>query len=100
MRMYLGAEQDERPDLYAAASPMKYVSAGDPPFLIMQGEEDDYVPPEQAERLTEALRLEKVSAVLLTLPETGHQMPALNSPAGIAMMRAILGFLAKIPTEK
>jgi len=94
MRMYLGAEQDERPDLYAAASPITFVSAGDPPFLIVHGEKDDYVPQAQAIRLTEALRAKKVPAKLLTLPEIGHELPALNAPAGIATLRLMLNFLS------
>jgi acetyl esterase/lipase len=101
MRMYLGAGQDERPELYAAASPLTYVSTGDPPFLLVHGEEDEYVPPAQSARMVEGLRAKKVAAALLTLAGIGHELPALNTMAGITMMRAVLDFLAnpraKIP---
>jgi len=104
LRIYLGAERDARPDLYAAASPITYVAAGDPPFLVIHGEADEYVPPAQAARLVAALRAKGASATLLTLPGVGHAAPSLTAPAGNLSMRAMLAFLAdpraKISLEK
>ncbi|MHB0935435.1 MAG: alpha/beta hydrolase fold domain-containing protein [Armatimonadota bacterium] len=94
MRMYLGAEREEKPELYAAASPITHVSAADPPFLVIAGEKDDYLPPAQATRMTAALKAKAVPAHLLLLPEAGHEPPSLTSPEGVAMLRAMQAFLA------
>ena len=39
-----------------AASPVTYVGPDEPPFLIMQGDEDRVVPPDQSEELADRLR--------------------------------------------
>ncbi len=54
------------------ASPLTYVDAGDPPFLILHGEADDMVPIEQSERLAEALRRAGVEVTFIRLPNAGH----------------------------
>jgi len=38
------------------ASPVTYVTGDDPPFLIIQGDSDKTVPPEQSELLYERLK--------------------------------------------
>jgi acetyl esterase/lipase len=54
------------PDLTkaAAASPIHYVSKGDPPFLIIHGEDDATVPVDQAESLAAALKAAGVETTL------------------------------------
>ena len=94
MRMYLHAEREDHPERYAAASPITHVSADDPPFLVIAGRKDDYVPPAQATRMVDALREKDVPARLLLLPDTGHEPPALTSPDGTAMLHALQAFLA------
>ena len=93
MQMYLGAEQDVRPDLYAVASPITHITPDDPPFLIMHGEADPYVPPSQSTSMAEALRRQGVPVELLLLPRLGHEVPALNSPVGIVLMNILRNFL-------
>jgi acetyl esterase/lipase len=45
---YLGSAIGEVPDLVAATNPITYVSADDPPFLIVHGDQDQIVPPHQS----------------------------------------------------
>lgn len=99
MEMYLGAEREEHPEQYAAASPITHVSADDPPFLVIAGGNDDYLPPTQASRMVDALHGKGVPARLLMLPKAGHEPPSLTSPEGAAMLRAIQAFLAE-PHDK
>ena len=51
----LGGPISENADLAARANPIKYLSANDPPFLIMHGDADPLVPPSQSEALHQAL---------------------------------------------
>ena len=47
---------DELPQALLEASPVHYVSSGDPPFLIIHGDEDTIVYPQQSQELYAALR--------------------------------------------
>ena len=55
-----------------ASSPVTYVSADDPPFLILQGLEDKIVPPEQSQLLYDRLKAAGVPAYLTTIQNAGH----------------------------
>ena len=54
-----------------AASPITYVSKDDPPFLIIQGENDFSVPASQGELLAAALKAAGVETTLEITPQ-GH----------------------------
>ncbi|RLC60992.1 MAG: hypothetical protein DRI48_11265, partial [Chloroflexi bacterium] len=56
----------------AWASPLTYVDADDPPFLIIHGEADDMVPIGQSERLAAALQEAGVDVTFICLPGIGH----------------------------
>ena len=47
----LGAPAQEVPDRAAEASPISHVRAGAPPFLLLHGAADRFIPPVQSERL-------------------------------------------------
>ena len=70
----------EKSELAERASPVEYVSADDPPFLILHGAEDRVVPLDQSERLHAALRKAGVASTLKKLPDTGHGGGAFNKP--------------------
>lgn len=55
-----------------AASPLSYVSADDPPFLIMHGDRDRRVPVGQSEKLYAELCRKGVPATLLIAQGEGH----------------------------
>ena len=52
----VGGTPEEKPELYAAASPLTYVTADDPPVLILHEEGGVIVPTEQADMLDAKLR--------------------------------------------
>ena len=45
---FLGGPPDEKQEAARAASPITYVSSGDPPMLLIQGTKDPLVPYDQA----------------------------------------------------
>jgi dipeptidyl aminopeptidase/acylaminoacyl peptidase len=72
MRDLLGATREQNPALYRAASPLFDVSARSAPTLIIQGMDDPLVPPEQSERLADALHAAGVETVLALMYKQGH----------------------------
>jgi acetyl esterase/lipase len=54
------------------ASPLTYVSGDDPPFLINQGRQDQFLPYMQSRQLFETLRTHDVEATLYELHDLGH----------------------------
>ncbi len=64
----------------AQATPLTYVDANDPPFLIMHGEADGMVPIEQGELLADALQAAGVEVTFIRLPNAGHGYWGPNEP--------------------
>jgi acetyl esterase/lipase len=67
-----GAPPAERPDAARAASPVSWVSADDPPFLIFHGTDDGTVPFAQSESLAAALRSAGASVTFVRVEGGGH----------------------------
>ena len=76
--------------LYRDASPIQYVSADDPPTLLVHGDADEAVPLPQSEALAAKLRAANVPVEVITVPGGGHgaQFPGkrADSPDYIAAM--------------
>ena len=53
-------------------SPLTYVSAGDPPFLIVQGDKDTVVPESQSQALYDKLQAAGVSSTLVIVKNAEH----------------------------
>jgi dipeptidyl aminopeptidase/acylaminoacyl peptidase len=70
-RLIGGAVLEHR-DLARQASPVAFVSADDPPFLIAHGDKDMTVPYHQSVELAEALRGAGVDVTLITIEGGGH----------------------------
>jgi acetyl esterase/lipase len=64
--------------MLASASPVTYVSPGDPPFLIIHGEKDSVISPQQSILLYKRLILFNVPAKLILVANAGHGL----SPVG------------------
>lgn len=60
------------PDRVRAASPLTYVSAADPPIMILHGNSDPLVPHNQGEQLYMALNKACRDAIFISLPKAGH----------------------------
>ena len=72
IRQFLGARPADAPALYEDASPVSHVSAGDPPFLIVQGSADPLVVPSQSRELAAKLTDAGVPNRLVIVPGAGH----------------------------
>jgi arylsulfatase len=68
----LGGIVRDRPELARQASALHLVSADDPPFLILHGDQDEQVPLDQSQRLDAALKAAGVVSTLVVLPGAGH----------------------------
>ncbi|HEY4327129.1 MAG TPA: alpha/beta hydrolase [Mucilaginibacter sp.] len=70
--LLLGATVTDRPDLAKRASPITYIDKNDPPFLIVQGEKDQSVNPQQSISLSEKLKAVGVKNELIIVPGAPH----------------------------
>lgn len=83
---------------FAAASPITYVTADDPPFLLIQGDRDELVPTEQAQLMYDRLVQANVPAQLVIVENGRH---SLTAPDGSAkpnvgeINQILLDFLVK-----
>jgi acetyl esterase/lipase len=68
----LGCTIQTCPDKVRAASPLQYVSAADPPIMILHGQSDQLVPHNQGESLYMALNKACKDAVFISLPKGRH----------------------------
>ena len=60
------------PDKVQAASPLRYVTAADPPIMILHGNSDPLVPHNQGEQLYMALNKACRDAIFISLPKAPH----------------------------
>ena len=70
--LLIGAAPLDRPDLAKAASPVTYVDKNDPPFLIIHGEKDELVSPNQSRLLGSWLKLAGVPKELIIVMDAPH----------------------------
>jgi dipeptidyl aminopeptidase/acylaminoacyl peptidase len=61
-----------RRDLYVERSPIHHVDGFDRPLIVLQGLEDEVVPPNQAEMIVNALRAKKVPVAYVTFEGEQH----------------------------
>lgn len=83
----------DAPEL-VAASPVTYVTSDDPPFLILQGDKDPYVPVNQADALHTALTQAGVPSTLVVVENGDHGLQGVDaSPTQEQISAMILEFL-------
>jgi acetyl esterase/lipase len=75
-----GGPVTEHKDLAKQASPVTFATSDDPPFLIMQGDQDNLVPLRQSELLHEALKKAGVESTLYVVKGGGHGRPGFDTP--------------------
>jgi acetyl esterase/lipase len=76
----IGGAVLENKDKAERASPVTFISKEDPPFLIIHGDKDPTVAPQQSELLHAALKRAGVPSEHHVLPGAGHGGPAFNAP--------------------
>ncbi len=72
LKTFMGGGYADMPEVYREASPITYVSADDPPVLMIHGTEDRTVPYSQSVSLKQALEQAGVYAELITIEGAGH----------------------------
>ena len=80
------------------ASPITHVTAGDPPFLLIHGDQDTLVPYEQSQLMYDRLRQMDVPAQLVIVKNAGHSFTAPEgtvAPSLVEINQIILEFLAQ-----
>jgi acetyl esterase/lipase len=60
------------PEKVQAANPTRYITAADPPIMILHGDSDPLVPHNQGEHFYMALNKACKEAVFISLPKAGH----------------------------
>jgi acetyl esterase/lipase len=60
------------PEKVQAANPLRYITAADPPIMILHGNSDQLVPHNQGEQLYMALNKACKDAVFISLPKAAH----------------------------
>jgi dipeptidyl aminopeptidase/acylaminoacyl peptidase len=89
IRRVFGAAPGRSNPVLTQASPVTHVAAGDPPFLIVQGTDDQVVPMTQSEQLASQLRADHVPVDLVMVDGGRHglETPGENpSPPAIAAL--------------
>lgn len=89
--LLVGARTEDRPDLLQAASPINFVDASAPPFLVMHGTEDSLVPLEQSHSLVE--RLEQLDRDVTLIEVSGADHIFLNYADTSSLVSQSVGFL-------
>ena len=78
-RHVLKAGAEDAPDLYRLGSPIDQVHAGSPPFLVVHGEFDSIVLPEESRHFVDALQAGGVDAEYLEVHGAQHGFDAVAS---------------------
>src|SRR5262249_30221504 len=88
-RLLRGPVQESK-EKAARVSPIAYVTKDDPPFLMMHGDKDSTVPPNQSELLAEALRRSGVEVTYHPVQGAGHGGPQFNGEANRKLVEEFL----------
>ena len=78
------------------ASPTTYVKKGDPPFLILDSNNDEIVYPEQSEELAWYLGVDGVPRQLLTVFDGGHEFDTVGEvPSESQVVNSVVNFFVR-----
>ncbi len=83
-----------------AISPVGYVAAGDPPFLIIQGADDWFIAPHHSQNIAKQLHAAGVPETLVMIQHDGHGLVAptagqVEQPAPNTVIHMIANFFTK-----
>jgi acetyl esterase/lipase len=97
IRRVFGAAPGSVNPVLAAASPSTHASADDPPFLIVQGTDDQVVPAAQSERFAAQLRSAGVRVQLLLVDHGRHGLETPGEdPAQPAIASLVTVYLERV----
>jgi acetyl esterase/lipase len=97
IRDYLGGTPAEVSSAYNAASPIRLVTSSSPPTLLMHGDRDELVSPEDSARLSKRLTEAGIRNLNVTLPWATHGFDYIvRGPGGQIAAYAVEYFLKAI----
>jgi len=70
--LFLGGTMEQKPEVYRQASPVTWVSADDPPLLLVHGDRDIVVPFQQSLIMRDAYKALGLEVTLIRVPDAGH----------------------------
>ncbi len=95
-RYVFKATHEAAPERFAEASPMTWVSAAAPPFLVVQGTHDTLVPVAEARAFVAALHAAGAACTYLELPGAQHAFEVFPSLRTQAVGEGIERFIASV----
>jgi acetyl esterase/lipase len=90
LQLLLDGQPTEKPELAKLASPVAHLDKDDPPLLLIHGDADPQMPPEQSRELAKAYEAMGLSVKLITLPGSRHGGDEFYDSERTAMMAAFL----------
>lgn len=90
LQLLLGGQPSEKPDLAKLASPVAHLDKNDPPLLLIHGDADPQMPPEQSAEFAKACQLMKLQVRHLTLPGSKHGGPEFYDDERTELMAAFV----------
>lgn len=72
LKLLLGDTPDNKPELAKLASPVTHLDKNDPPLLLIHGDADPQMPPQQSQELTKAYESLGLPVTLVMLPGSLH----------------------------
>ncbi len=72
LQLLLGGQPTEKPDLAKLASPVAHLDKDDPPLLLIHGDADPQMPPEQSQEMAQAYEALNLPVRLIMLPGSKH----------------------------
>ncbi len=84
----------EARDVYLARSPIHHLEGFDAPMIVLQGDEDEIVPPAQAEMIVEALKAKGVPVAYLLFEGEQHGFRSADNI--VAALEAELAFFGRV----
>jgi acetyl esterase/lipase len=75
LQLLLGGQPTEKPDLARLASPVAHIDKSDPPLLLIHGDADPQMPPEQSREFARAYEVAGLKVKFITLPGSKHGGP-------------------------
>ena len=72
LQLLLGSQPAEKPDLARLASPVVHLDKNDPPLLLIHGDADPQMPPEQSQEFAKAYEAAGLSVEFITIKGGKH----------------------------
>lgn len=72
LQLLLGGQPEEKPELAKLASPVAHLDQADPPLLLIHGDADPQMPPQQSQEFAKAYEAMKLPVQFVMIPGAKH----------------------------